>query len=60
VLNAYSSHAKVQQIFGERKLISLEDGLNRMAEWVKCHGARQSQKFSHIEVTKNFPKAWLV
>jgi hypothetical protein len=30
-----------------------------MAQWVKAHGARRSQKFEGIEVTKNFPKAWL-
>jgi UDP-glucose 4-epimerase len=59
VLNAYSSHDKVRHVFGERKLYSLEDGLGRMAQWVKQHGARASQKFSGIEVTKNFPQAWL-
>ncbi len=59
VLNAYSSHEKVQRVFGERKLHSLDEGLTRMAQWVKQHGARQSQKFEGIEVTKNFPKAWL-
>jgi UDP-glucose 4-epimerase len=59
VKDAYSSHEKVQQIFGERELASLESGINRMAIWVKNHGARKSQKFEHIEVTKNFPVAWL-
>lgn len=59
VLNAYSSHEKVQRIFGARKLHNLEEGLSRMADWVRQHGARQSQKFEGIEVTKNFPKAWL-
>lgn len=59
VLNAYSSHDKVQRVFGQRKLHSLEEGLHCMAEWVKQHGARSSQKFSGIEVTKNFPQAWL-
>jgi UDP-glucose 4-epimerase len=60
VLNAYSSHEKVLRIFGEQKLSTLEEGLSRMAAWVKQHGARQSQKFGHIEVTKNFPAAWLM
>lgn len=59
VLNAYSSHDKVRHVFGERKLYSLDEGLCRMATWVKQHGARASQKFSGIEVTKNFPQAWL-
>ena len=59
VLNAYSSHAKVEKVFGTRKLHTLEAGLDRMAEWVNEHGARQSEKFKNIEIHKNFPKAWL-
>jgi UDP-glucose 4-epimerase len=60
VLNAYSSHEKVSSVFGQRKRHSLEDGLSRMAAWVRRHGARTSQIFEGIEVTKNFPKAWLI
>ncbi len=60
VMHAYSSHDKVQKIFGERKIYSLDDGLKRMAEWVKQHGARASKKFDEVEVEKNFPKAWLM
>ena len=56
---AYSSHDKVRRVFGEHKLHSLEEGLLRMADWVKRHGARKSQEFQNIEVTKNFPKAWI-
>ena len=59
VMDAYSSHDKVRQVFGERDLISLDDGLARMAAWVRQHGSRASQKFGEIEVEKNFPKAWL-
>jgi len=59
VLNAYSTHAKVERVFGSRKLHTLEEGLACMADWVKAHGARQSEKFKNIEVNKNFPLAWL-
>ena len=59
VLNAYSSHDKVRHVFGERRLHGLDDGLARMAQWVRRHGARSSQAFDGIEVTKNFPAAWL-
>lgn len=59
VMNAYSSHEKVESVFGVRPKTSLEDGLGRMAGWVKQHGARTSQKFKDIEVTKNFPVAWI-
>ena len=58
VQDAYSSHDKIRKFFGEPEPVSLEDGLKRMADWVSNHGARQSQKFDNIEVTKNFPIAW--
>jgi UDP-glucose 4-epimerase len=59
VINAYSSHEKVRRVFGDRRLHSLDEGLHRMAEWVKGHGSRSSQKFEGVEVMKNFPEAWL-
>jgi UDP-glucose 4-epimerase len=59
VQDAYSSHAKVRDLFGQRASHSLEEGLSNMAEWVRMHGARTSKKFENIEITKNFPKAWL-
>lgn len=59
VLNAYSSHEKVFRVFGHQRLHSLEEGLQRMATWVKQHGARASCEFEGIEIAKNFPEAWL-
>lgn len=59
VLHAYSSHEKVRRVFGERPLRTLDEGLSAMAEWVKTHGARSSQKFKGIEITKNLPPVWL-
>jgi UDP-glucose 4-epimerase len=58
VVDAYSSHDKVRQVFGERPPITLSEGLGRMAAWVKQHGARSSREFDDIEVTRNFPAAW--
>ncbi len=60
VVHAYSSHEKVQRVFGERRLTTLQEGLTNMAAWVKDHGARQSTEFEGVEVMKNFPKAWLM
>ena len=59
VWNAFSSHEKVRSVFGECKRHTLEEGLVQMAAWVKQVGARASCEFKEIEVTKNFPKAWL-
>jgi UDP-glucose 4-epimerase len=56
---AYSSHEKVQKFFGTAQPVSLEEGVRKMSDWVKAHGARKSQKFKNIEVGKNFPVAWL-
>ncbi len=56
---AWSSHEKVQRFFGAVQPVSLDEGVQKMAAWVKDHGARKSQKFENIEVTKNFPVAWL-
>jgi UDP-glucose 4-epimerase len=60
VFTAYSSHDKVRQVFGDHKLFSLDEGLERMALWVRQHGARASQEFKNIEITKNLPKAWVI
>ncbi len=60
VQDAYSSHAKVEEVFGFREKHTLEQGLEKMAAWVKKHGARKSTKFENIEIEKNFPKAWLI
>jgi UDP-glucose 4-epimerase len=59
VVNTYSSHDKFDRVFGKRPGTSLDEGLARMAAWVRAHGARESKKFENIEIEKNFPKAWL-
>lgn len=59
VVHAYASHQKLERIFGERPHTSLEDGLSRMAAWVRRHGARESRAFDGIEVLKGLPAAWL-
>lgn len=59
VVHAFSSHDKVQKQFGGLiKNIPLEQGLARMAEWVKQTGARKGQPFEGIEVPRNLPPSW--
>jgi UDP-glucose 4-epimerase len=58
VVNAFSSHERLQRIFGQPPRVSLDEGLSRMADWVRSHGARASRDFEHIEVRRNFPAAW--
>ncbi len=59
VLHAFSSSERCHLVFGNKKCISLEDGVLRMARWARDHGPRQTQAFTDIEVTKNMPSSWL-
>jgi UDP-glucose 4-epimerase len=55
---AFSDHAKAERVFGQRAKTSLEAGIGAMAEWVKKHGARESNIFEEIEILKNMPPSW--
>jgi UDP-glucose 4-epimerase len=56
---AFSDHSKADRIFGKKPKLSLEEGIRRMAQWVKVHGARESSVFKDIEIMKNLPTSWL-
>ena len=55
---AFSDHSKAQRVFPVLTKTSLEDGIRRMALWVKDHGARESSVFKGIEISKNLPPSW--
>lgn len=55
---AFSDHSKAERVFGKRKKTSLEEGLSRMATWVRSHGARTSGVFEDIEIRKMLPPSW--
>jgi UDP-glucose 4-epimerase len=59
VMHAYSDHAKVRGVFDPPSNVSLEIGIQKMAAWAHAAGARQGQKFSSIEISKNLPSAWV-
>lgn len=58
VQHAFSDHSKVSRAFDLSTPVSLEEGVQRMAEWAKRVGARQSKQFGSIEITKNLPPSW--
>lgn len=58
VVHAFSSSERCNEVFGARETISLEDGINRMAEWAKKHGPRETPSFTGIEVERNLPPSW--
>lgn len=58
VKHAYSTHEKVKRFFPGVRQYTLREGLERMAEWAKAHGPRQSSTFGNIEIERNLPPAW--
>ena len=55
---AFCDDSKAERIFGKREPTALKDGIGRMADWAKAHGARPSFVFQNIEVAKNLPPSW--
>jgi UDP-glucose 4-epimerase len=55
---AFSDHSKAYRIFGKKPQTTIQAGIHEMAEWVKKHGARESNVFENIEVMKNMPASW--
>src|SRR5207244_11847112 len=54
----FSDHSKAERVFGHRNKLPLEEGIRRMAECVKTHGARESSVFDNIEIHENLPPSW--
>jgi len=55
---AWSNHSLVKKYFPELKDTPIKEGIERMAEWVKRWGARESKYFEGIEIEKKLPQAW--
>jgi UDP-glucose 4-epimerase len=58
VWHAHSNHDKIEQTFGSSGRTPLERGLGVMADWAKRQGARSSQAFDGIEITRGLPPSW--
>ena len=59
VVHAHADHSKVRAVFGAPTSTPLDEGLKRMAEWVKLVGARKSARFEAIEIEAGLPAIWL-
>jgi UDP-glucose 4-epimerase len=59
VQHASSDHAKLHRVFGAAPATTLEDGLARMAAWVKQVGRQKTPPFKAIEITDKLPGFWL-
>jgi UDP-glucose 4-epimerase len=55
---AFSNHSKAERVFGTPQKKGLQEGVRAMAEWVRKHGARESDIFEEIEIGRNMPPSW--
>lgn len=55
---AFSDHTASRESFGPIPCTHLQEGLHRMAAWVKQVGSRKSKEFKNIEIKKNLPPTW--
>lgn len=59
VVHAFSDHSKVRAHFDPRQPLDLRTGIERMAAWVREHGARDPVEFDgRIEIDRNLPPSW--
>lgn len=58
VQHAYASHDKARDFFDLPSAVSLEDGIGKMAAWVKRVGARKTKNFGAIEIPDGLPEGW--
>lgn len=58
VTHAYSSHKKAEKMFATGEKTDLDEGIRKMAVWVKEHGARKTKDFDGIEIEEKLPAAW--
>ena len=60
VRHAYATHQRVREVFDlTKEETSIEEGVQRMAEWAMRVGPRQSRPFENVEILENMPKSWL-
>lgn len=59
VVHAFSDHSKLHRAFAPGEAVTLEDGIERMAAWVRERGPCESLEFpGKIEVATNLPPSW--
>jgi UDP-glucose 4-epimerase len=58
VKHAYASHDKMRQFFDVPVPVTLDEGVGRMAAWVKQVGSRQTRDFAAIEIPRGLPQGW--
>ncbi|MCO5260939.1 MAG: NAD-dependent epimerase/dehydratase family protein [Crocinitomicaceae bacterium] len=59
VVHAHADHSKARKTFNISQPVSLQEGIEKMANWAKVVGTRESEKFKNIEITEKLPPFWL-
>ncbi len=58
VQHIHASHDKANSLLGYESRVGLEEGIDAMATWVKQVGARESTRFTAIEIERKLPTAY--
>lgn len=58
VIHAFSSHEKLKSYFNYESQFTLKEGVEKMYKWAKIEGAKDTQKFSNIEIKEGLPAIW--
>jgi UDP-glucose 4-epimerase len=58
VEHIHACHDKAEDLLGYKSQTGLEEGIGAMATWAKQVGARESGRFSAIEIERNLPAAY--
>ncbi|MCX7016319.1 MAG: NAD-dependent epimerase/dehydratase family protein [Candidatus Sumerlaeota bacterium] len=59
VVHAFADHSKVRRFFGDRPLVSLSEGIARMAVWAKRRGVPPATPAPPVEIPRNLPGGWV-
>lgn len=60
VMHAEADHTKVRCLFHLPSPVTLRDGIQKMADWVKDTGNKFApREFDEVEVLKNMPPSWI-
>lgn len=58
VVHAFAAHDKVRRFFDLPEPVPLEEGIARMATWVRQVGSRKTRDFANIEIPYGLPEGW--
>ncbi|MGH2770489.1 MAG: NAD-dependent epimerase/dehydratase family protein [Actinomycetota bacterium] len=58
VTQAYATHDLLKTVFGVEPVVTLEEGVSRMAAWARSIGPALQSRFGALEITRGLPPSW--